>query len=146
MLQRPTRNRASSWWHLKQRTDRLQRIWKPTLLRLPLKKRLLKKASITNPKCSPVSATTMNDPATTGTRGSMPKHPGTGHSVYSPTGDHRFPPPWSEFISCHTCPPLPAALVGRSFAQARDDDTCCLMGTRRIERIEHRHNFLAIFW
>jgi hypothetical protein len=21
----------------------------------------------------------------------MPKHPGTGHSVYFPTGDHRFP-------------------------------------------------------
>jgi hypothetical protein len=42
--------------------------------------------------------------------------------------------------------PLPAALVCRSFAQARDDDTCCLMGTRRIERIEYRHNLLAIFW
>jgi hypothetical protein len=25
----------------------------------------------------------------------MPKHPGTGHCVYSPTGDRRFPPPWS---------------------------------------------------
>jgi len=25
----------------------------------------------------------------------MPKHPGTGHSVYLPTGDRRFPPPWS---------------------------------------------------
>ena len=25
----------------------------------------------------------------------MPKHPGTGHSVYFPTGDRRFPPPWS---------------------------------------------------
>src|SRR6516164_11234841 len=42
--------------------------------------------------------------------------------------------------------PLPAAVVCRSFAQARDDDTCCLMGTRRIERIEYRHNLLAIFW
>jgi hypothetical protein len=26
----------------------------------------------------------------------MPKHPGTGHSVYLPTGDRRFPPPCVE--------------------------------------------------
>jgi hypothetical protein len=25
----------------------------------------------------------------------MPKNPGTGHSVYLPTGDRRFRPPWS---------------------------------------------------
>jgi hypothetical protein len=25
----------------------------------------------------------------------MPKHPGTDHNVYFPTGDRRFPPPWS---------------------------------------------------
>src|SRR6516162_9972704 len=90
MLQRPTGNRVSSWWHLKQRTDRLRRIWKLTLLRSPPKKRTLKKASLTSPKCSPVSTTTTHDPAT-GTRWAMPKHPGTGHSVYFPTGDHHFP-------------------------------------------------------
>src|SRR6516162_200347 len=97
MLQRPTGNRVSSWWHLKQRTDRLRRIWKLTLLRSPLKKRTLKKAGLTSPKCSPVSTTTTHDPAT-GTRWAMPKHSGTGHSVYSPTGDRRFPPPWSILV------------------------------------------------
>ena len=25
----------------------------------------------------------------------MPKHPGTDYSVYFPTGDRRFPSPWS---------------------------------------------------
>src|SRR5215469_1962414 len=90
MLQRPIGNRVFSWWHLKQRTDRLRRIWTPTLLRSPPKKRTLKKASLTSPKCSPVSTTTTHDPAT-GTHWAMPKHPGTGHSVYFPTGDYCFP-------------------------------------------------------
>src|SRR6516164_8667432 len=46
---------------------------------LPLQKRTLKKASITNPKCSPVSATT----TATGTRGVMPKDLGTAQEVFS---------------------------------------------------------------
>jgi hypothetical protein len=35
--------RVSSWWYLKQRTGRLRRIWRPTLLRSPPKKRTQKK-------------------------------------------------------------------------------------------------------
>src|ERR1700751_5419377 len=44
---------------------------------LPLQKRTLKKASITNPKCSPVSATT----TAMGTRWVMPTNLGTAQEV-----------------------------------------------------------------
>ena len=51
---------------------------------------MLKKASLTNPKCSPVSATTSKDVAM-GTRRAMPKKSSTGQSVYFPTGDSSLP-------------------------------------------------------
>src|SRR6516225_5189490 len=63
-------------------------------------KRTLNKTSLTSPKCSPVSTTTTHEPATE-TRWAIPKHPGTGHSVYSPTGDHHFPPQSVEESEAH---------------------------------------------
>ena len=51
-----------------------------------------KKANITNPKCSPVSATT----TAIGTRGVMPKEV-SFFSLIRRTGDaRRFPPPWTR--------------------------------------------------
>src|SRR6516164_9826574 len=60
--------------HRSQKKHHQQRM---PLRSLPLQKRTLKKASITNPKCSPVSATT----TAMGTRWVMPKNIGTAQGV-----------------------------------------------------------------
>ena len=57
----------------------------------PLQKRTLKKASITNPKCWPVSATT----TATGTRWVMPNNLGTAQEASGSANSTASPPPWS---------------------------------------------------
>src|SRR6516165_3642750 len=89
---------------------------------MPLQQRTLKQASPTSPNCSPVSATTMNDPTTTGAPWAMPKNPGTGHSVYLPTGDRRFPPPCTAEITPHCTNSMPAPMPAT--CDGGDNDTC----------------------
>ena len=92
-----------------------------SLRSLPLPKRTLKKANITNAKCLPVSPTT----TAMGTRWVMPNNLGTAQEVSSSADPalgvtRRFPPPWSVIThparDDDVLPAFASAMLGRNVA------------------------------